>query len=273
MRHLLIIILSSLLGGTAWALDPPSGWTSTGEHTAIQTPGHPELGEIHEFLAAGGSGAPVELEFILIGAGMEPSSVRQLSGGSVELIYEDRQGRARFRADSDPPAWLVVLTDIEADTNVDADAVLLSMLPLPRGLGAGTETPTPLDAGFDGNPWASNAEDGSDEASNVQGWWAPQDNASVWSQDRALVGLWEGTAFVRGQPSQLKIRMEADGVLVLEMRRGAQLEAFEGNWASMDGAIRLALDEGGTETSNYELIGTTLNLRYGGISYDLVLRR
>ena len=111
MRNPLILSVFLLSGSSAWALTPPVGWTSTGAHTAVLDPRHPERGELHEYLIGGGSGDRDELEFILMGAGLEPTSMTVMSSGSIELAFEDRRARARFRPHPDQAAWLILFTD------------------------------------------------------------------------------------------------------------------------------------------------------------------
>jgi hypothetical protein len=245
------------------------GWVATDEHTAVREPRHPERGELREFLVGGATGDPDELEFILRGAGLSPSSITLLESGSVELVFEDRLGRARFRADPDQPAWLVLFMGEGSAADLDADAILMSLLPVPVAIGIFLEPPTPLAAGFDGDPWGAAPDP---VTTSDSGWWSTGDSSIVWGQDLTIVGPWEGTAMVRGDPMRLKLRLEGDGVVVVETRRGEIITVLEGSWTSRKGEIRLDLGEGNIETSNYEVLGTTLTLRYQGVAYDLVQR-
>jgi hypothetical protein len=269
MRIHLISVLWMASSAPAWALNPPVGWTSTGDHTAVRDPRHPEQGEIREFIVGGGTGDPDELEFALRGAGLSPSSISLQMSGSVELVFEDLQAHARFRQDPDQPAWLVLFTGANIETDMDIDAVLVSLLPLPTGVGSGLEQVIPLDAGFDGNPWGD--EDPS--SSENEGWWAPQDSAAAWSHDGKLVGSWEGTALDRGEPTRMKLRLEGDGMMVLEIRAGDNAQVSEGTWSTRDGSILFELGEEEASLSSYEILGTTLQLRYKGVGFDLVQRR
>jgi hypothetical protein len=258
-----------LLSVPAWALNPPVGWTSTGEHTAVRDPRHPEEGELREFLVGGGTGDPDELEFVLRGAGLLPSSITPQNSGSVELVFDDRLGRARFRQDPEQPSWLVLFTSPDIESDMDIDAVLVSLLPLPSSVGSGQEKAIPLDAGFDGNPWGEKEQASTEDS----GWWAPEDSTVAWSHDGRLVGLWEGTALDRGEPTRMKIRLEADGMLVLEVRTGDAAEVFEGTWSTREESVRFVLGEAQVSLSSYQIMGTTLKLRHDGIAFDLVQRR
>ena len=270
MRIALILSVFLLCGLPAWALNPPVGWTSTGEHTAVFDPRYPGHGELHEYLVGGGSGDKDELEFILIGAGLAPTAIQDNGTGAIELLFDEQRARARFRPDPEKPAWLILFMDLDAESSLDADAVLLSMLPLPGGIGGGFELPTPLDAGRDGDPWGS---DTSADANQDSGWWSSRDAQVGWNQDDKAVGKWEGTAMKRGQPTRLKLRLEADGVLVLELRVDDRVEVHEGAWSTREGTLRLDLGESGDSTSNYDIVGTTLKIRYEGVAFDLVQQR
>jgi hypothetical protein len=241
-----------------------------GEHTAVREPRHPERGELREFLIGGATGDPDELEFILRGAGLSPTSITPLESGSMALVFEDRLGRARFRDDPDQPAWIVLFMGKGSAADLDAEAILMSLLPVPVALGVFLEQPTPLAAGFDGDPWGAASDP---EATTDSGWWSSSESSIVWGHDLTVVGLWEGTALVRGEPTRLKLRLEGDGAGVVETRRGEVITVLEGSWSSREGEIRIALGEGKIETSNYEVLGTTLKLRYQGVAYDLVQRR
>ncbi len=267
MRIPFILVPLLAYSASAGAINPPIGWTATGEHTAVRDPRHPEQGELREFLVGGGTGDPDELEFILRGVGLAPASIQAQPSGAVELVFEDRLARARFRQDPEQPSWLVLFTSADGSSDLDADAVLVSMLPVPAGIGNGLVSPTPLDAGMDGNPWG----DAPSAETTQEGWWASNDPSSAWSHDSAIVGLWEGTALKRGNPARMKLRLEADGVLVLEMRSSGRAEVSEGEWASRDGSIRLDLGESRVIVSSYDVVGTTLKLRHEGVAYDLVL--
>ena len=220
MRIPFLITLSLLSWSPAWALNPPTGWTSTGDHSAIYDPRNPDHAEIREFVSSGAKGDPDELRFILLGAGLSPSQIEVQATGAVHLEFDDRLARARFRPDPVTPSWLVLFMSKDTRVKLDPDAVLVSMLPIPTGVGNGAGAVTPLDSGQDGDPWGAEVEEGKSES----GWISDIAQLETWSQDAALVGRWEGSAFKLGQPLYLALRLEADGVMVLPAPRVVDLE-------------------------------------------------
>ena len=270
MRIPLLIISLLIASLPALALDPPAGWTSTGEHTAIRDPRNPNDAEIREFVANGANGDPDELRFILMAAGLSPQELEAQSTGSVHMMFGEHWARARFRPDPVSPSWLVLFVAKGAQVDLDPDAVLASLLPLPVGIGKGNERPTALDSGQDGDPWGEQRKNDSSE--NV-GWLSNVQEVKGWSQDQALVGKWEGSAFKIGEALHLSLRLESDGMMVLQVREDGKTRVYDGNWATLDGILRLDLGDGQVSSSSYEVLVNSLKIRFDGIAIDLGLRR
>ena len=158
----------------------------------------------------------------------------------------------------------------DAQIDLDPDAVLASLLPLPSGIGNGEERPTALDSGRDGDPWGEQRKNDSQKS---EGWLSDIQETKGWSQDQALVGKWEGSAFKIGEALHLSLRLESDGMMVLQVREDGKTRVYDGNWATLDGTLRLDLGDGQVSSSGYEVLVNSLKIRFDGVSIDLGLRR
>ena len=66
---------------------------------------------------------------------------------------------------------------------------------------------------------------------------------------------------------------ESDGMMVLQVREDGKTRVYDGNWATLDGTLRLDLGDGQVSSSGYEVLVNSLKIRFDGVSIDLGLRR
>ncbi len=242
---------------SALALEPPVGWTAVSPTRAVLDPAAPERGDLRELRVLGGSCDPDEFVLALRAAGFEPSAWSRTAEGDIQVDLAGALARGRCRADDAGATWMAVLAGVEAAGGLDPVALLTAITP-DRGVSWGGDAAVLPAGGDNPNPWGAAAA-----ASGDQGWWTERPD-DAWRTPAELVGTWEGTILLAGQPTRLRLRLEASGAATLERKGAAGPETFEGSWATRKRWMRLDVPGGGAAL-DWRLLGSTLVLEYEGV--------
>ena len=252
MHPSLLALLGVLWSTPGFALTPPVGWSASSPSRAELVPGHPEKGEIREITVSGGSGAADELTFLLQGQGLKATGVATDPDGAVNLSFDGKIGRARnIRLGSDV-VWVVVTIATENATTLDPDAVIRMAMPSSDTPAWGSKAPSTTQVAA--TPWGEAAEP-------AQAGWLSDVTVEGWANDSELMGSWEGSTLIAGQPTRIKMRFEPGGAVFVERTTKDATRVVDGKWATRKSLIRLEL-EGGGDGLDYQVMGRTLNIEY-----------
>jgi hypothetical protein len=222
----------------------------------------PEKGDILEFRIERGNGKPEELVAKLLEKGVAIERFGLEQNGHINLVGADRLGRARLYWEATNVIWWVVLVGQEHAQNIDPDALLQSLAPTPSTISWGEKQV--LDAGKDGSPWG--------EVDSLHkpttGGWGTATNQTPWTQDTAVVGVWECSARLRGVSTRLRFYFESNGELRIQGTADQGETVDQGNWATREGLMRMDISKGGSNLP-YMLTSRTLSVPYAGARLTL----
>jgi hypothetical protein len=255
------LALWTLLAGPVWAFDAPVGWTKQSEVMAMLDPAEPGRGLVFQYQMTGGSGDPDEIKALLQASGYQPKRAKKDNRGYVNLHIGQMLGRAKYWTSGDAGMWAVVIVSLEHASTLDPDALLTSMMPTPETLDWGA-TAESLPGGTDGSPW------GSGNAAALGANWTDATKVEPWAHDQDLVGLWTGSAMIRGAPQVLHFRFEVGGQVNLEKKVGGEVETHAGTWTTRKNTIRMEIP-GGDMANEYRVLGSTLTMRFDGAELNL----
>ena len=253
--------LWALLCGTSWAFEPPIGWTKQSESMALLDPSEPGRGIVFQFANAGGSGDPDEIKALLQASGYQAKRAKSDNRGYINLHLGEMLGRAKYWSIGETGVWAVVIVSLDNAASLDPDALLTSLMPTPDTMSWGNSG-EPLAGGTDGSPW------GGGNAATLGASWTDATEMEAWAQDKALVGLWTGSAMIRGAPQVLHFRFEASGQVNLEKKVRGEVETHSGAWATRKNTIRIELPGGGV-ANEYRVLGSTLTMNFDGAELNL----
>lgn len=257
----MFIALLTLLLGSAQALTPPVGWTAQGLDRALLDPGNPMKGELREFRLPSGQAQPKDLVGAMGAVGLPVQRFGTDGDGAINLVLEGRLGRARSRVQGESTYWWVVVVGLGNAQQLDPDALLAAMAPPPESVQWGEREAMP--GGSDGSPWGTVA--GADKEA---GGWIAQVEVQAWTQDSALVGVWEGQSGSRSTPAKLRFRFETTGLLQIQRTDRSGEQVIQGKWATRGALIQLDVEGGGSNLP-YHVTARTLSIPWHGTSVSL----
>lgn len=255
------LFLLTLLLGPAYGLTPPVGWTVKGANQALLDPNNPLKGELREFRLPGANANTKALVAAMGSAGLPVQRFGTDGDGATNLVLEGRLGRARSRSVGQQTYWWVVIVGLGNAQNLDPDALLAAMAPPPEAVQWGEREA--LSGGSDGSPWGEVA--GADQQA---GGWISQVEVQEWTQDPAVVGVWEGQSGSRNTPAKLRFRFETTGLLQVQRIDVNGEAVIQGKWATRGTLIQLDIDGGGSNLPYY-VTGRTLSVPWQGASVSL----
>ena len=246
--------------GTAQALTPPVGWTANGANHALLDPSNPLKGELREFRLPAQSAGPEALVAAMGGVGLPVQRFGTDGDGATNLVLEGRLGRARSRTVGQQTYWWVVIVGLGNAQALDPDALLAAMAPPPETVQWGQREA--LQGGSDGSPWGEVA------SADKSGGWISQVEVQVWTQDPAIVGVWEGQSGSRNTPAKLRFRFENTGLLQVQQTDSAGQKVLQGKWATRGTLIQMDIVGGGSNLPYY-VTDRTLSVQWHGASVSL----
>jgi len=254
--NLLILLL-----GPAHGLTPPVGWTAKGLDKAVLDPGNDLKGELREFRLPSSAALPQNLVAAMAAAGLAVQRFGTDGDGATNLVLEGRLGRARSKTVGTNTYWWVVIVGLGNAQHLDPDALLAAMAPPPKSVQWGDRQALP--GGSDGSPWGEVAA-----ADQQAGGWISQVEVQEWSQDVALVGVWEGQSGSRNTPAKLRFRFETTGLLQVQRIDASGEGVQQGKWATRGSLMQLDIEGGGSNLPYY-VTDRTLSLPWRGASISL----
>jgi len=181
--------------------------------------------------------------------------------GATNLVLSDRLGRARSQAVGQSTIWWVVLVGRDHAQNLDPDALLQAMAPPPEDLSWGQREA--IVGGHDGSPWGE-----VQQADQEAGGWISQVEVQAWSQNPALVGVWEGQSGSRTAPAKLRFRFETTGLLQVQRIDQVGEKVLQGRWATRGTLIQMDIAGGGSNLP-YHVTDRILSIPWKGNSVSL----
>jgi hypothetical protein len=263
----------------AMAMTPPAGWTATGPYRAVRDANNPGMGELREFNVTGGTGNPAELGMMLRSAGAEAKLMNPDGAGAVGLALQDeRLGKARFKGFEGGVTWMVVMAAPNMATTMDPDAILTAAFtPAPVAAPASTAAawgapaaPAAAPWGQVGGPTAANVPVAAPVAAATTPAWGQGGvpAQAAWGVGPELIGVWEGTAFIKFAPTKLNFTFGADGTLTLVRRANGREETLTGKWGSRPGQLKLEIP-GGADSLPYAMTGNSMGFAFEGTKVTL----
>jgi hypothetical protein len=258
---LLLLHILALLSGPALALTPPVGWSAQGLNRALLDPADPLKGELREIQIPGKNVQAKDLVTALGQAGLTIDRFGTDPDGATNLVLSDRLGRARSRTVGANTMWWVVLVGHDHAKSLDPDALLHAVAPPPETLSWGQREA--IQGGSDGSPWGEVAQ-APQEASG----WIAQVKVQAWTQDPAVVGVWEGQSGNRARPAKLRFRFETTGLLQVQRIDQSGEKVLQGRWATRGSLIQMDITGGGANLP-YHVTDRTLSVPWHGNSVSL----
>ncbi len=246
----------------ALALTPPSGWVSIDEARAVRDVHNPARGELLEIKTSRRDAQGLALALLERGLSAQQSTIDP--GGQLNIVLTDgRLGRALLAEEG----WMLLLVEAPFARELDPDAILLaSTQASPASIwgasAASQPAATPIDGGADGSPWGSAVVVG------MSAGWVDPSTVAVWTQDPAVLGVWECSVLLSKGPSQLRFSFEDDGTVRLEQSISGRVENLVGTWNTREGKIRMDLP-GSAGEEDYQSVDGTLTLRYDRLKLTL----